>query len=392
MRPRSVIVVLLVLLPVTLVCGMWLGGHPSRLPEGLANLVAEGDTDTRVVNQALDEIDRRYYREIPRRELADAAIRGAVESLDDRFSAYFDREQYARFMDARHARFTGIGVAVESERRGLVVTRVYEGSPADEAGLRQADVIVEADGESLRGKPQEVAVNRVRGEAGTTVRLGVQRGDERLERSITRAEVRVPIVEAERRTAAGRRVAHLRLDSFTSGAHGELGREVRRAMEARARGVVLDLRGNGGGLVEEAKLVTSLFVEEGEVVSVRGRGVPERSISVTGEATAPDLPMVVLVDRGSASASELVVLQRAVVVGERTFGKGVFQSIIELPNGGALDITAGQYFTPDGRNFGGRGTQRGDGLRPDVRARDDPDTERDEALDRALEVLGGKIR
>ncbi|HEV2815534.1 MAG TPA: S41 family peptidase, partial [Solirubrobacteraceae bacterium] len=169
---------------------------------------------------------------------------------------------------------------------------------------------------------------------------------------------------------------------------------LREAERDDVKGIVFDLRSNPGGLVDEARLVASAFLEEGEIVTTRGRTVDEQVYRATGDPVAPKTPLVVLVDRASASASEIVAgaLQdrgRARLVGTRTFGKGVFQSVVPLENGGAIDITVGQYFLPSGRNLGGKGTSPGSGLKPDVSAKDDPNTRRDEALRRALDVLAG---
>jgi carboxyl-terminal processing protease len=176
-----------------------------------------------------------------------------------------------------------------------------------------------------------------------------------------------------------------------------VGAAIRRAKRRRAKGIVFDLRGNGGGLVSEAQLIASMFLDDGPIVTTRGRAVTEKKLRAGGEPIAGRLPAVVLVDGATASASEIVAgalqdRKRATLVGVRTFGKGVFQEILPLSNGGALDITVGQYFLPSGRNLGGAGTKPGQGLKPDVRARDDPDTPRtDEALVRALDVLAGKL-
>jgi carboxyl-terminal processing protease len=189
----------------------------------------------------------------------------------------------------------------------------------------------------------------------------------------------------------------VRLAQFSSGAHAEVYAALRKARKAGATEFVLDLRGNGGGLVNEAQLVASAFLADGPIVTTRGRAVPARTLRATGDPVVPRRPLVVLVDKNTASASEIVTgaLQdrhRAKVVGTRTFGKGVFQQVLELSNGGALDITAGQYFTPSGRNLGGKGVTPGSGIQPDVKAVDDPNTTRDEAKARALAVLASSCR
>jgi carboxyl-terminal processing protease len=160
---------------------------------------------------------------------------------------------------------------------------------------------------------------------------------------------------------------------------------------------VLDLRHNGGGLLSEARLVASVFLPEGPIVTTRGRNQPERTLMATGNALAPRIPLVVLVDRATASAAEIVAgaladRGRATVVGRPTFGKGIFQEVERLSNGGALEITVGQYFTPSGRNLGGGGVRRGAGIRPDVPARDDLKTTPDEALATALRTVAAKAR
>jgi carboxyl-terminal processing protease len=164
---------------------------------------------------------------------------------------------------------------------------------------------------------------------------------------------------------------------------------VHKLLDDGAQGIVLDLRDNGGGLLNEAVMISSIFIPDGRIVSTRGRARPERVYNATGGAIDEDIPVVVLVNDHSASASEIVTgaLQdrdRATVVGTRTFGKGVFQEIEPLSNGGALDITVGEYFLPSGRNLGGGGVARGAGVTPDVKAEDNPKTPRDEALLAAL--------
>jgi carboxyl-terminal processing protease len=172
-----------------------------------------------------------------------------------------------------------------------------------------------------------------------------------------------------------------------------VGDAVRKLLKEGAQGVVLDLRDNGGGLLNEAVGVSSIFIPDGRIVSTKGRARPERVYDATGGAIDSKIPVVVLVNDRSASASEIVTgaLQdrhRAKVVGTRTFGKGVFQEIEPLSNGGALDITVGEYFLPSGRNLGGGGVSRGSGVKPDVQAKDNPKTPRDEALLAALHEVG----
>ena len=396
MRLRLLLILLLV--PGLLAGGIFLGGHPDLLPGPVRDGLV-GDESAQVVREAIDTVEDSYYRRLGEDELADRAIAGLVASLDDPFSAYFDPKEYARFQQVQNSEFQGVGLTVNQHPRGLRVVEVFDESPAQRAGIRPADVIVEAAGKKLAGRSQTQAVALIKGPAGSDVRLRLlRRGDVRTV-EVTRATISVPVVASRvRGSNDGTRLGIVRLASFTSGAHAEVAEGIRKLQARRVKGLVLDLRGNGGGLVSEAQLIASAFLPDGPIVTTRGRSVPERTLRATGDPIAGKLPLVVLVDRDTASASEIVAgaLQdrdRAALVGTRTFGKGVFQQVIELSNGGALDITAGRYFTPSGRNLGGKDTAKGDGLKPDVRARDALRTEDvDEALERALEVLAARAR
>jgi carboxyl-terminal processing protease len=383
---------------VLLVFGVWVGGrHPGWLPSPVRGALV-GDTHSAVVKEAIDRVHDTYYREIPEDQLADDAIDGIVKRLDDRFSNYFSPTEYKRFKESQHSEFSGIGLAVSKEPRGLRVGTVYDGSPARRAGIRPGDIIVSAGGRDLTGRNQDESVSFIKGPPGSRVKVTWLHGKERHTRTITRTTVSVPVVASRMARAGSCEAGIVRLAQFSSGAHAELDAAYKRAEKRGAKVFVLDLRGNGGGLVSEAQLVASAFLRSGEIVTTKGRSVPERTLNATGDPVIPTQPLVVLVDRGTASASEIVAgaLQdrhRAKVVGTQTFGKGVFQEVIELSNGGALDITAGQYFTPSGRNLGGKGVATGSGIQPDVKAMDDPKTaKRDEAQDRALAVLARSCR
>jgi carboxyl-terminal processing protease len=284
-------------------------------------------------------------------------------------------------------------MTVEEAKRGLRVISVYPGTPAKRGGLRPGDVIVEVDGKSIAGASSDEATTRIKGPAGTSVTLTVRSGGRERTVRLERQRVRIPVVQSRMERDGGREVAYVRLASFTSGAHGQVGTAVRKLLDDGAEGVVLDLRDNGGGLLDEAVQVSSIFLPDGKVVSTKGRSRPEHVYEATGGAIDTKVPVVVLVNRQTASASEIVAgalqdRRRAEVVGTRTFGKGVFQEVERLSNGGALDITVGEYFLPSGRNLGGGGVKRGSGITPDVKAKDDPKTpKRDEALDAALRAL-----
>jgi len=386
---KSLIAILLVL--AGLVAGLWLGGHPETLPGFLRNAFVNEDRALRA--EVVDKIYDSYYEEVDPAKLEDASVRGIVRSLGDRFSHYFSPRETVQFEESLTGEFDGVGMSVEEGKRGLAVIDVFEGSPADRAGIRQGDVVVEVDGESIAGDPADVATAKIKGEPGTSVELTVRNPDSRHDRTLEleRERIDVPVVESKLRERDGEKVGVIELLTFTQGAHGLVKREAQKLLDRGAESLVLDVRGNGGGLLQEAILVASAFVEDGEIVTTRGRAKPERVFNAQGQAIPEDIPMVVLVDGGSASASEIVAGAvrdhgRATVVGERTFGKGVFQEVQPLSNGGALDLTVGSYFLPDGENISDRG------IEPEVKAVDKPRTERDEALPTALDELAEPSR
>jgi carboxyl-terminal processing protease len=393
-QPLRVILALWAL--ILLVAGIWLGGHPEHLP-GFMRSVFVADHQTRVVDEAIGRIASDYYRPVTKRRLADASIAGAVTSLGDRFSHYLTSKEYGEFNQP--PRFTGIGVSVNPDRRGLLIARVFDASPAARARLTAGDVIVAVNGRNLAGLSENAAANLIRGPPGTNVELGVRerRAGRTVARtlSITRALVSEPVVDSTMRTVRGIKAGIVALAAFSPGAHGEVTEAVQNELRQGARGIVLDLRANGGGLVEEARLTASVFIAKGPIVMTRGRTQPTQTLTAAGHAIAASIPVVVLVDGNTASASEIVAAalqdhHRATIVGTHTFGKGVFQEEQPLSNGGALDITVGEYFTPNGRNLGGGGVRQGAGITPEVSVPRGVDTTR--GLTVAMSTLIAKVR
>jgi carboxyl-terminal processing protease len=269
---------------------------------------------------------------------------------------------------------------------------VYPDTPAERARIEVGDVITEVEGKSIAGVSSEVATSRIKGPAGTEVSLRVRPAASGPPRELTveRADIRIPAVDSRLRRVDGREIAYVRFTTFSEGAHGELRDAVERLYREGAEGLILDLRANGGGLLNEAILSSSIFVEDGPIASTESRTQGDRSFPAVGDAIEPR-PTVLLVNRDTASASEILaaalqVNDLATIVGTRTFGKGTFQEVIPLGVGGALDLTIGQYLTADGESI------LGTGVKPDVRAEDDPKTEdADEGLDRALQVLSSQL-
>jgi carboxyl-terminal processing protease len=396
-RRTPLAILLAVLLPVLLVAGLWLGGHPEHLPSFLRSAFVKNHQSL-VVDEALERIASDYYRPVHASKLNDSSIAGAVAGLRDRFSHYLSPHEFREFNSPPH--FAGIGVVVDPLRKGgLLIARVFDSSPASRSGLKPGEVIVGVNGHRLRGVDPERATALIKGPPGTDVRLQIESGKapHRGKRTvrITRATVSEPVVASTMRTVKGKKLGVVALATFSPGAHGEVDEAVDRLLHQGARGLVLDLRGNGGGLVEEAQLISSKFIEKGAIVSTRGRSVPSQTLLAVGGAIPRSIPMVVLVDSNTASAAEIVTAalqdhRRATVVGTHTFGKGVFQQEEPLSNGGALDITVGEYFTPNGRNLGGGGVKQGAGITPEVKVQKGVDERHGANV--ALESLRDKTR
>jgi carboxyl-terminal processing protease len=370
--------------------GLWLGGHPSSLPDGLRNTFVSKNTAVR--DEVIDTIESNYYKKVPRSSLDTASLKGIVESLNDRFSNYFTPTETKSFDQQVSGEFEGIGISVNPTKQGLQVDSVFAGSPAAAAGIHKGDLIVKVGGVSIAGAASQTASDKIKGRPGTSVTLAITSKDQPTPRTVTvkRARIQVPVAQGHMATVKGTKIGVTELSTFSDGAHAKLREQVDKLLSQGAKGLVLDLRGNGGGLLQEGRLVASIFVEKGLIVSTNGRNSPEQKLDATGGAISPEIPMTVLVDGGTASAAEIVTgalrdHNRATVVGERTFGKGVFQEIEPLKNGGALDLTVGRFFLPNGENLTGHG------IEPQVPAKDNPKTPRDEALDAALNAVRDKV-
>jgi len=366
--------------------GLWFGGHPEDLPEALRNAFVQDDRAVRA--EVLDTIQDSYFRKVDESKLEDGSLKGIVQALNDPFSHYLTPKEATQFEQSVSGQFEGVGMTVDEDQRGLRVLNVFPGTPAQKAGIKKSDLIIAVNGKSIAGLSSEAATGRIKGPAGTKVRLQVFTPGARAPRSVsvTRRKIEVPVARGRVVERGGRKLGVVQLLSFSSGAHGLLRKQIDKVRRQGADALVLDLRGNGGGLLNEAVLVSSTFIENGEIVSVRGRSRPESRESAKGDAIDEKIPVVVLVDRGSASASEIVTgalrdRGRATVVGTRTFGKGLVQEVEPLSNGGVLDLTVARYYLPKGETISRKG------IRPQVKAEDKPKTKPDEALDKALDTL-----
>lgn len=350
---------------------------PFSSTEVVADTAAELDPVSALFNELRDEavtapdVDK----------LVEGAADGMIDSLEDPYAHLYDEASYAELNRVLDGQFSGVGLVLEDGKDGPVIASVIEGAPAAAAGISGGERIVEVDGEDVSDMTIEQLVTRVKGEAGTSVELTLLGGERgRYTVTVERADIDLPQIESR---LLDDDAGYIRLLQFTD----HVGEDVRDAaqdlVDQGAQGFVLDLRGNPGGLLDEAVEVASVFIDEGAIVSVEERAGQRQTYDASGDAFSQ--PLVVLVDGGSASASEIVAgavkdAQRGQLVGENTFGKGTVQTIRSLPGGLGVKFTTARYFTPSGISI------EGTGVKPDRVVEGD-----DEQLTEAQAELGKRL-
>jgi carboxyl-terminal processing protease len=375
--------------------GIWLGGHPAKLPSFIRNRLIDSSAGLTV--EATELIEGNYYRSVHQSELTNSSLDGMVRGLrrrfHDRFSEYFSPTALTGFNEEINGHFSGIGLSVRPLRRGLRAEKVFPDSPAARGGIKPGEVIVSVDGHSIAGRSSAAAISKIKGPEGTDVVIGVvDPPNPRVrELRLTRAKVELPVTSSRVISINGLKLGYISLAAFSEGAHEAIRHAVEKVERQGAEGIVLDLRGNPGGLLQEAVLSASDFLPKDQVVVTTSSRTQGHAVYKTIGGNLPRRPLVLLINRGTASSAEILTAALAddagsTVVGTRSYGKGVFQQEIGLSNGGALKLTVGEYFTPNGTNLAGKG------IRPDLYARDNPRTSQDEALQRALRVLAHQVR
>ncbi|MCX6457750.1 MAG: S41 family peptidase [Actinobacteria bacterium] len=342
------------------------------------------DSSTSILDEALNKILDNTATETDKDSLQRAAIEGMLRSLGDKWSQYLPESESISFENAVEGQYSGIGVWLRSDESGLVgIAGVVPTSPAEFANLQEGDLIQAVDGETTQGKSLDTVAKLLSGKPNTTAILSVNRSEEILTFSVKRTELRSNPVQLKK---LKNEIVLISISEFTRGT----ARSMRSALAASGverSGVILDLRGNPGGLLVEATVVAGAFLNGGTVVEFFKPGKSPEIFNAIGDGDSKT-PLVVLIDRGTASAAEIVAAalqdrNRAVIVGERTFGKAAVQDLTELSNGAAIELTIGYYLTPNGKRLEGKG------LDPDILV--SPNESKSVAETRALQVLLGLV-
>jgi carboxyl-terminal processing protease len=390
------------LVVIALLLGLFAGGHATWMPGWIRSAFTNQTPQSEQAANVIGLIEKDYYRKVSPQSLVNSSLVAAVKSLKDPYSGYYPPTMEQQFQQETNPQVSGIGVEVSPSKQGLYVDQVFPGGPAAGAKVVEGDVIVAVNGRSIKGLSTTTSTKLITGRSGTKVSLTVLEGKARHTFTVVRREVTEPVASSELLHYKGTKLGHIVFAQFTQNSANQLRTQVRKMVKAGAQGLILDLRDNPGGLLNQAVEVASIFLKSGTIVTTRGRNQPTTVYTAVGNAIAPSIPLVLVVNRGSASSAEIVTaaLQqrgRAKVVGTRTYGKGVFQESQTVKGGGILDITVGEFFTPNGKNLGGAGVAqgkdlvRGPGIKPNDFVHDNPADPGPAALTKAESVLAGEL-
>ena len=346
-----------------------------------------------LLGEVLDKVRGEYVDEIDEVEIMDSAINGILQSLDP-YSAYMSPELFKSMQPDTRGEFGGLGIEIGMEAGVVKVISPIDDTPASRAGIKAGDYIVKIDGNQVQGKSLMEAVKLMRGKVGTSIKLTIRRKNVKkaLEFNIKREIIEVKSVESK---AIGKKkdIVYLRLKSFNENSDKQFFKHLKNfEKKTKIKGYIIDLRNNPGGLLSQAINITDFFLEDGEIVSTKGRRSSEtRKFFARAGDEAKGKPIIVLINNGSASASEIFAgalkdHKRAIILGENSYGKGSVQSVIPLKNGGGIRLTISKYYLPSGQSISEIGVS------PDILVEEDGDdfkidTTSDNQLDYAIKLF-----
>jgi len=347
--------------------------------------VAKQPLDTEVMKEAYRQLAANYDGDLDANKLSDGAARGMVKAVGDDYTTFLDKEEAAEFNKSLNGEVSGIGAEIGVRNLQPTVLRVLDDSPAKKAGLKMGDIFVAVNGTSVAGETASGVADKVTGEAGTTVKLTMRRGSESLDFSITRAQISDPSV----RWSVSDDVGILTISRFDDNTGSLARKAAKEFIDKGVKSVIVDLRNNGGGYLTAAQEVASLWLDSGKtVVTEKSRGQVTETVKASGNPTLKGKKTIVLVNGSSASASEIVAgalkdYQAAILVGEKTFGKGTVQKVINLSDDRILKVTVARWYTPQDRNITKEGIQPNQTVKM---SSDDNNAGRDPQMARAKEL------
>ena len=339
------------------------------------------------VQEMYSVLRSQFDGQLDEEELLDGLKRGLASATGDPYTEFLNAQEAEEFNGDLNGTFSGIGAELAKDDKNIIIVAPISGFPAQKAGLRAQDIIAEIDGESAYDLTTTEAVKKIRGEAGTKVKLKIIRDNEQLDFEITRATITIPSVESE---ILEGNIGYLKVSRFSEDTDALARKAASEFKQKNVRGVVLDLRNNPGGLLDSSVSLSSLWLPKGKTVLLEKRdGVTIRTYTSDGTATLAGVPTVVLINEGSASASEITAgalhdNTAATLMGMQTFGKGSVQSLERLPSGGVLKVTIARWFTPNGKNIDKEGIAPDKEVKP---AENDFTDGRDSQKDAALQFL-----
>lgn len=297
-------------------------------------------------------LEEKYIGEINDEKLLEGAIKGYIEGLDDPYTEYLTKEEMEEFTEQTNAEYVGIGVYISNDRSNntLLIVGVMKNSPALEAGMQPGDIVEKIEGIAYSGEQISEATSILKGKEGTTVKVTVLRDGKEIDMDITRKKITVDHVASK---MLDNQIAYIQIDSFDSGVEEAFKEQITQLKNDGAKSIIIDLRSNGGGIVDEATGIAELFVKKGETILItKGKNEGENITKSKKDPIITDMPVVVLVNEGTASASEILAAALkeqygAKIVGKTTYGKGVIQTLYTLTDGSGLKITTDEYFTPN---------------------------------------------
>ncbi|SJZ42625.1 S41 family peptidase [Selenihalanaerobacter shriftii] len=356
----------------------------------------------------LSIVEQYYVKEVDINKLLTGAIEGMLDSLDDPYTTYLSEEDYKGMKEDFKGEFGGIGIIITMLDDKLTIVSPIEGTPGSKANLQAKDIIIKIDDHSTEKMSINKAVSLMKGKPGTKVELTIKRnlneeGSDKTDSSakneeksnykkikvnITRAMIDVPYVKSE---VKADNIGYIRVTQFAKDVGKDVQKELEKLQKKNVKGIILDLRNNPGGILDEAVDLTSNFIPNGPIVHVKQRNGEKETLLASTEIKPVDYPLVVLINKGSASASEIVAgaiqdTETGVLIGNTTFGKGVVQTVVSLDDGSALKLTTARYYTPNERYINHKG------IDPDIKIKYDSETEQDEQLQKAIKHLKKKIK